>query len=234
LEAQYYRAVIENSWGKNHLEGNLGTVWSGAGCRDISFTMGYGAILAHAGLLADQIRMASTQGDALIRVWRRDPEKGSVEVHDVPVYEEHAIPFGDLTIFVDEGVIDRMRELRLAHLPNETGGVLLGYVDFNVNALVVVDALPEPLDSNSDPTSFERGVDGVEKALENAALRTDGVVGYVGEWHSHPTGCSAAQSGYDMGQLRYLAEKMKAEGLPAIQLIVGERDAGVFLGKELP
>ena len=34
LEAQYYRALIREAWGEQHLEGNLGTYWSGASCRD--------------------------------------------------------------------------------------------------------------------------------------------------------------------------------------------------------
>jgi hypothetical protein len=29
LEGQYYRAIINNDWGKSHLNGHLGTYWSG-------------------------------------------------------------------------------------------------------------------------------------------------------------------------------------------------------------
>ena len=36
LEAQYYRHVISEPWGKQHLAGHQGHLWTGAGCRDIS------------------------------------------------------------------------------------------------------------------------------------------------------------------------------------------------------
>jgi hypothetical protein len=58
LEAQYYRALIQEEWGNDHLEGNAGTFWSGAGCRDISVVMPYSRIVAHASTLAEQIPLA--------------------------------------------------------------------------------------------------------------------------------------------------------------------------------
>jgi len=39
LEAQYYRALIQESWGSDHLAGNAGSFWSGASCRDISMVL---------------------------------------------------------------------------------------------------------------------------------------------------------------------------------------------------
>jgi hypothetical protein len=48
--------------------------------------------------------------------------------------------------------------------------------------------------------------------------------GYIGEWHSHPPGHSASPSRHDIEQLIHLALGMFDDGLPAIQLIVGEHD----------
>ena len=41
LEAQYYRAILNNEWGEEHLHGNNGTFWSGASCRDISLKLAF-------------------------------------------------------------------------------------------------------------------------------------------------------------------------------------------------
>ena len=93
-----------------------------------------------------------------------------------------------------KGLIDLLHAAREEALPAETGGVLLGYIDFNVNSIVVVDALSAPPDSEGSMISFERGVAGLAKSVEEASRRTAGVVGYVGEWHSHPRGHSASPS----------------------------------------
>lgn len=230
LEAQYYRALIRNTWGERHLEGNLGTYWSGASCRDISVAMPYSRISAHASTLAEQV-MHRTQSDgACIRVWERDPETGGTSVHDVVPTTERRLDCGELAVFYDDGLAAHLRALRLADLPNETGGVLLGYHDFNVGAIVLVDALPAPSDSRASPGSFERGTSGLTKAVQDASTRTAGIVGYVGEWHSHPRGHSARPSSDDLIQLAEISMGMHGDGLPALQLIVGENDLQVMQG----
>ena len=78
--------------------------------------------------------------------------------------------------------------------------------------------------------SFERGVEGLKEAVQEAAQRTAGIVGYVGEWHSHPRGHTAAPSRDDFVQLVHLALGMSNDGLPAVQLIVGEGDMQVLQG----
>jgi len=228
LEAQYYRALIQENWGQNHLRGNLSTFWSGAGCRDISVVMPYSRITAHASTLAEQIPLAATQPDALIRIWDRNPESGAIAVRDISTHSARCLRYGNLHLYIDSGVEDQLRELRTASLPNETGGVLLGYYDFNIAAVIVVCGLPAPPDSKSSVTGFERGTAGLVEAVNEATRRTAGVVGYVGEWHSHPPGHPALQSRHDILQLCHLAFGMADDGLPALQLIVGEGDLQIY------
>lgn len=230
LEAQYYRALIQADWGRTHLSGHGSTFWSGASCRDISVVMPYSRILGQASTLAEQIQTAAAREDALIRIWRRDPLRGAVEVHDVPVFPERRIPVGELDLFIDDGVEEQLRDLRRRGFPNETGGVLLGYYDFNIKAVVIVAGLPAPLDSKASRDSFERGVAGLAEAVRDARARTTGMVNYVGEWHSHPPGHSASPSRHDLVQLIHLALSMADDGLPAVQLIVGEREIQLLQG----
>lgn len=231
LEAQYYRALINQDWGSKHLDGNLATFWSGASCRDISTVMPYSRITGHAGNLAEQVQQAASRSDALIRVWDRNAETGAVVAHDVPVASERSMKFDELGLFVDAGIEEKLRAMRLKSFPTETGGILLGYYDFNINSVVIVDALPAPTDSKSSRTSFERGVVGLATAVEDAAKRTAGVVGYLGEWHSHPPGHSGHPSQDDILQLVYLALGMADDGLPAVSLIVGEHDIQILQGE---
>ena len=152
-------------------------------------------------------------------------------MHDVPVLPERRISLDDLAVFIDDGVEQKLRELRRQGFPNETGGVLLGYYDFNIKAVVIVTGLPAPPDSKASRDSFERGIAGLAEAVKDASVRTAGMVSYIGEWHSHPPGHSASPSGHDLMQLIQLALGMSDDGLPAVQLIVGEHDLQVLQGE---
>lgn len=193
--------------------------------------MPYSCILGHASTLAEQIQAVAECEDALIRIWQRDPVRGAVEVHDVRALPERRFPFGDLDVFIDDGVEQELRKMRDQGFPNETGGVLLGYHDFNINAIIIVAGLPAPADSNASPDSFERGVAGLPESVKEANERTAGMVNYIGEWHSHPPGQTASPSTYDLLQLVDLAVGMSDDGLPAVQLIVGEHDIQLLHGE---
>jgi integrative and conjugative element protein (TIGR02256 family) len=231
LEAQYYRALIQQDMGKVHLTSNTSAFWSGSSCRDISVVLPYSKILGQASALAEQIPQAFASENASIRIWQRDPVRGVVEVHDVITETERSMKLGGYDLYIDAGAKRQLKSLRSNALPNETGGVLLGYYDFNINAIIAVVGLPPPSDSKANHLSFERGENGVIEAVNQASKRTAGNVVYIGEWHSHPPGHSASPSGEDIVQLAYLANHMAEEGLPAVQLIVGENDLQVFIGK---
>lgn len=230
LEAQYYRALIQHNFGQDHLDGNGGTFWSGASCRDISVVMPYSIVVAHAGNLADQVRCAQLKDGASIFIWKRDATTGATSFHAVPVDDEVVIQQDDFMLVFDKGVARRLVEMRAAKLPNETGGVLLGYYDFNVGMVVIVDALPAPPDSKGTPQGFDRGKEGLAEIVEEASRRTAGIVRYVGEWHSHPPGHSTRPSPDDRKQLDKLAQEMANDGLPVLQLIVGDSDIRIHRG----
>lgn len=230
LEAQYYRAIIQNDWGKEHLKSNLMKFWSGASCRDVSVALPYSKITIFAATLTESIQLSTTDHNASIKVWERNEGSGSIQAYQVPVYSEIGLINGGMTLFFDEGLKQELIQFRSLSLPNETGGILLGYYDLNINAVVIVCALPAPADSKASHSMFERGIKDTEQMISEISKRTAGIVGYIGEWHSHPDGHSSNPSTHDFIQLKYLAENMAAEGLPAIQLIVGENDILIIQG----
>lgn len=228
LEAQYYRALMKQAWGQEHLAGSP-TFWSGATCRDISMVMPYSRLMVAAATLAEEVPALLRPPSAAIRVWARCPGVGSIDVHDVPVEVERRFTLGELSVYVDEGIQRWLFDQRQRSLPSETGGILLGYYDLNVRELVLVAALPAPPDSVATAGSFERGIEGLKAQVTDAARRTAGVVQYVGEWHSHPPGVAATPSRDDLYQLIHLALAMGDEGLPGVQLIVGEHDLSITM-----
>lgn len=230
LEAQYYRAILNNDWGKTHYEGHLGALVVGGGCRDVSAVISNELIQLHGSMLARQIRTQTALPDARIRIWQLNDESGELHSVSVPVESPVQIALGQWTAMLDDGLCNKLYAERKRHLPKETGGILLGYIDQKLHSTFIVDALPAPSDSEADTSGFVRGTSGLKEQLDECSRRTANIVSYVGEWHSHPPHCSVSPSGLDLDLLSYLAEKMKADGLPALMLIIGEDETSIAQG----
>jgi len=59
-----------------------------------------------------------------------------------------------------------------------------------------------------------------DTAKTNPQSRTGGQLEYIGEWHSHPDGCSCAPSTRDIALFGWLAAHLGAMGQPALMAIV--------------
>ena len=233
LEAQYYRAILTNdSWGTNHLEGNAGSLWVGAGCRDITMALSNELIWLHGSILARQLRLLSDKEEAQIKIWDCDGLSGAVSAHDIQACKPIHAEVGGWTVWWDVSIEDGMSRLRNDELPNETGGILLGFVDQKIKTISVVLARPAPEDSTATPKEFLRGTAGVEGDIDECRRRTGGIVSYLGEWHSHPRGCKSDPSTHDRKQLDYLEDVMARDGSPAISMIVSDSTISVSLGQQ--
>ena len=221
LEAQYYRAIITDDWGSGHLTGHKGNLWVGAGCRDISAIISNETILLHAATVAVQVRRLKARPEAQIRVWSADIETGALKAIEIPVHETVRHVQGDWQVVLDAGIVARLSQMRRSCLPNETGGVVIGYIDQKVKAIFVVDVLPAPPDSESDPTGFTRGIAGLTATLLEVTRRTANMANYIGEWHSHPMFASAQPSAYDRTLVQKLADTLALDGQPALMIIAG-------------
>lgn len=226
LECQYYRAILHSSWGSHHVADATPKIRSGAGCRDVSLTMPYSVVAGHASVFAEQIQILHSSEAPRVAVWRRDQDSGQTQRFDVelhaPILQEDKEL--DLSLLWDEGLRKRLYELRAKSLPSETGGVLLGYHDLSEGRIYVIDVLEAPADSRGTQASFERGIQGLSKAVDDVLRLTGKVVGYLGEWHSHPRGYRSDPSRDDIWQALYLGDVLRQDGLPGIMLIVGESD----------
>lgn len=221
LEAQYYNAIINSDWGANHLGGHLDNLWVGAGCRDVSAVISNETIQLHAATLAKQIRLLKDKPESCIRVWSDNSDTGELAAYEISVYDSLRFKCGDWEVIMDIGLQKKMEKIRMIHLPNETGGVILGYIDQKLRHIYVVDVLNAPGDSKANLTGFTRGVQGLKTVLDDVNRRTDSIVGYIGEWHSHPEYTSAYPSSIDGALIKQLAETLELDGQPALMIIVG-------------
>ncbi|CAM4209897.1 ThiF family adenylyltransferase [Pseudoalteromonas ostreae] len=228
LEAQYYRAILQSaSWGKEHLDGSYKQFWVGAGCRDISVSLSNELVKLHSSMIGRQLRLALANEKPQILVWTCNDESACLSCDKITVAPSRTLQVGDWEVLWDEDFESNLIEKRKNSLPNETGGILLGFIDLKLKLISLVSAGTEPSDSISSPFEFSRGTEGVLTTLEESSKRTANIVRYIGEWHTHPNGSSSAPSPLDLLQLEHLGEIHDTEGLPAVVLIVAEGEVSI-------
>jgi integrative and conjugative element protein (TIGR02256 family) len=221
LEMQYYRALVHEVELADHLVPNDGRVRYGRSCRDVTRLLPQEQVALHAAAGSRAVRTVQPTPHAQIRIWRAggDLSVKCVSVPVAPVVEQR---LGDWTLVTDAIFLDRVKDLRAAKLPVETGGVLLGSFDTQRQIVYVTDLVPSPPDSVERTTLYIRGSQGLRDRVTRVESVTAGWLRYVGEWHSHPRGVRATPSGDDRKLFGWLGEMMAAEGLPPLMLIVGE------------
>jgi hypothetical protein len=115
---------------------------------------------------------------------------------------------------LEQEIDERLRKAR----PKETGGFLVGTVDFKARVVHVTRLLPAPPDSAGSPNKFVRGVERAPDELAKIRERTGGILNYVGEWHSHPRGGSGL-SPQDKSTIDDLRRDLGHVPLPVVVLV---------------
>jgi integrative and conjugative element protein (TIGR02256 family) len=235
IEAQYYRATARDDRLKGHLGAEPGRLRYGRSCRDITTEMPTHLVSMNAAIASDGVRRALASNDASIRIWRCDT--GTMGVVPVEVEPNGALrrSIWEWTLVLDRWLLGRLAKLRAAKLPNETGGVLIGIYDLSRQIIYVVDTILSPPDSKEWPTLYIRGSEGLLVRVNELTRASGGQLEYVGEWHSHPDGCSTRPSADDEIVFTWLTERLDDGGLPALMAIVGQGDSSSwYLGQISP
>jgi hypothetical protein len=93
----------------------------------------------------------------------------------------------ELAIDCDPVAMESIKGFAEAALPRETGGLLLGWWEPDI--VIVKHAIEVP-DPEATPTSWRRTEATAQHALDQALQHlAHAWLGYVGEWHSHPSPC---------------------------------------------
>ena len=231
LEAQYLGLVLRTGRLADHLGKLAETVAYTGACRAITSRIPQSRVSILAGLAAAGVGNAADGAEPVISIWtlatNNEVALDSVPAEPVSRYRAHG-----WQITVDVGLISRIRAMRDARLPSETGGVLFGLVDIPAKSVHLVDASSAPPDSEEPPGGFVRGTQGVEALMEEVHHKTAGQVRYVGEWHSHPPHASARPSPVDGRQIDWLAALMAMDSTPALMLIAADKEIAVIFAHE--
>lgn len=108
---------------------------------------------------------------------------------------------GTVSLILPVTVVEAMRAESDGGLPNETGGVLVGYADSAGRTVVtgVVGPGPQALRT---PTRFRRDGEHAQAEVDRLHRDSGGRDDYVGEWHSHPA--SVGPSSVDRGSMAWI------------------------------
>lgn len=228
LEMQYYQWVATSEDLKGHLEHTATMLRYATGCRDVSFQIPQEHVAQHSAIASRAIRQILNDPEASMSVWRLDANTGEVHKFTNPVQSFVSYKHEDWTLLLASSALAEMQKLRQQDLPSETGGVLLGGYDLFHKQVCITGVLPAPPDSEKHPTSFLRGSQNLPEILDDLKTRTLNHLDYLGEWHSHPEGCSTCPSEDDKILFSWLKEAMTTEGLPALMIIVGEQNPSLY------
>ena len=94
----------------------------------------------------------------------------------------------DWQVRLKYGLKEELKGLLKQSKPNETGGILAGLVNFKRRVIYVTRILQAPSDSKSSPYAFVRGIEDLPDEVLEIQDLTGRMLGYVGEWHTHPAG----------------------------------------------
>lgn len=229
IEAAFYAGILEDPALADILVVPPERVPYSGDCRAMTTRMPSSRAQILSGLIAHGLGSALDEPQACLKAWRL-ADDGSVTVSIRQPEPPLVFALADWTVRLLPSVADRLQRMRQDKLPSETGGALLGVVDIPAKRIEVMGALPPPPDSEERPDGFLRGTEGLEEMVRKSMARTLDHIRYVGEWHSHPRGCSTAPSRIDLGQLAILSETLSADGCPGVQVIVGDTDLSVVFG----
>lgn len=123
-------------------------------------------------------------------------------------------------IRLPERVLVAMQREAERHFPNESGGVLLGYVDpedaKHVQVLKQVGPGPKALHQRS---RFEPDGEWQARRIAAAYRNSRTLVRYLGDWHSHPR-CSGKPSGLDRSTASSIARDQSAATTHPLMVIL--------------
>ena len=129
---------------------------------------------------------------------------------------------GLAVIDLPNSLATRMRMLACRSQTRETGGILIGRYDDAHHTALVHSVTGPPRDSVRAPTTFRRGVYGLDALLSHSWKRG---LYYLGEWHYHPEPTPRA-SWTDELQMAQFARAPAMHCPEPILLIVGLPECG--------
>ncbi|MGK6310832.1 ThiF family adenylyltransferase [Variovorax sp. DT-64] len=200
---------------------DLAEVFVGDNCRSITMPMADSAISRGAATVSVQIErwlLGGLPAHGVLAVGLEGADGIGMSWHPLPVdpaTELFARGDGGWNVRVGANVVEAVTRDAARYNPLETGGALLGHIDYFGRTIVIAEVIDAPLDSIRERNRFVLGTQGLQQLLHQASDDTLGYLHYIGTWHSHPMG--GGHSTMDRDTLGAIADF--APGLPIVSLV---------------
>ncbi len=223
LVAQFYQIGLDSSLVGNALyqATNFDRINTGQGCASFSMKMSDAKIsLFSAGISerTSQLLHNSIPKDGELLVGLLTEDGLGVNWLRQPTTKIEILYIGDKSkweLRIPVAIKDQMRMETEQKRPLETGGVIIGHINWGRRTIYVTGLLPPPTDSEFRTDEFVLGIQGLKKQISTIERITSHTLTYLGTWHSHPNGGGA--SGKDR---KTLAELTRERGnVPSVCLI---------------
>ena len=199
-------------------------------CSSQTTVMAQDLVAIHAGIITRQIKELIFTDSTKVYINLMSEDAYGVNVKDFIPCNVIITEIGAWKFRISQSTLDEMNDYRNQKLPNETGGVLIGWINSYEKIIYVGKALPAPPDSVERPYYTIRGKEGLYNKILEIRQTSNNDLYYVGEWHSHPHDSSVTQSGDDLRSMARLSRIMLEETLPGVMLILGDNnDLGCYV-----
>lgn len=221
----WYRAVDNEtikSWLNQDTKENM-EFHIGFGCSSDTMVLDDATISNHASVIPHCINKYSQldDGTLIINYFNKDVlENNFIKVFTIRKYTSWKLREGWI-IHCPSKVIERLKQI--SYEKTENMGIWFGYINNRMKRFTIVDIyIPE--ENKRSSGNVTGGTQGVTEKIKQIIRSTGGMIGYIGEWHTHPNG-SIMPSETD-----YKAFEMIDKGnRPFLMSIIGHNNIGNWI-----
>ncbi|WP_432404870.1 Mov34/MPN/PAD-1 family protein [Wukongibacter sp. M2B1] len=131
-------------------------------------------------------------------------------------------------VTISDLVIEKINKYRQLNRMYESGGILLGRVKIDYSEYII-DDISEPCSRDRRYRyGFIRNKDKAQKIINEAFDKSNGVIQYLGEWHTHPE-CNPTPSIVDRNLINNCSEKIENVSEIIFMIILGY-DGSMYIG----
>lgn len=129
---------------------------------------------------------------------------------------------------IPDEVMSNMARYEQLPAENEKGGILLGMYDKDNQYYQITDFTVPTEHDNSGPSHFVRNKDVAQKEINRQWMESDGLVNYLGEWHTHAQ-VNPKPSIVDLSLLRQIIKNHSSLWPHLLMLILGQAGSAILI-----
>lgn len=196
-------------------------LYIGIGCSSDTFVLDDATISNHASVVPHIVNkyVGCNNGTIVLNYFNKsrliDNHIQLFEIESFEIFE-----LNDWGIHIKKDVWDNVKIYLDDSIENM--GIWLGAINFYLKRIVIVDTYI-PVDNKRTAGEVIAGTQGVDELIHKCEEMTNGLIGYIGEWHTH-TGNSASPSSKDL-----VAFSQVEQGRITLMTILGKKEVRNFI-----